>query len=201
MSEYTILEHCSPTLAGIKTGNIVSVPYHSKEEVLSDLARWNRELNLKGIRVIVLKYMKERVLLYIYRPGALMNDLTGPEASELLSECGYEGCGEDACICTLIRRLRENSEFPHEIGLFLGYPTEDVRGFMEHHGADYKYSGLWKVYGNVDECRRKFKAFRICTDVYCRAGRHGRTLSELAVAKKSRKCAQKRRGKESSCQK
>ncbi|MBP3877631.1 MAG: hypothetical protein J6E44_06730 [Lachnospiraceae bacterium] len=37
MSEYTLLEHCAPTLAGIKTGNLVSCVYQTKEEVRHDL--------------------------------------------------------------------------------------------------------------------------------------------------------------------
>ena len=32
----------------------------------------------------------------------------------------------------LIKRLNEDAEFPHEIGLFPGYPPEDVRGFIEN---------------------------------------------------------------------
>ena len=49
---------------------------------------------------------------------------------------------------TLIRRLQDEAEFPHEIGLFLSYPPEDVQGFIDHHARDFKLSGLWKVYGD-----------------------------------------------------
>ena len=41
--------------------------------------------------------------------------------------------------------------FPHELGLLLGYPAEDVRGFM---GIGYKkclYTGYWKVYEKAEE--------------------------------------------------
>ena len=36
--------------------------------------------------------------------------------------------------------------FPHEMGLLLGYPVEDVTGFMVHGGKNSLYSGYWKVY-------------------------------------------------------
>ena len=43
----------------------------------------------------------------------------------------------------------EHKQFPHEMGLLLGYPIEDVRGFIEHNGCGCLYSGYWKVYRNV----------------------------------------------------
>ena len=42
------------------------------------------------------------------------------------------------CIVKLIGRLQENEGFPHEIGLFLGYPPEDVLGFIENKGEFFK---------------------------------------------------------------
>ena len=181
MPDQVLLTHCSPTLAGIKTGNIFTCTYRTRSEVMADIRRWNRLLSGKGLRVIPLKYMKERVLLYVYRPSVLRKDLADPERSRILRECGYEKCGESECICTLIRHLRENSSFPHEIGLFIGYPAEDVSGFIRNQGSDYKFSGMWKVYGDVEKTRRLFRKYRHCTDVYCRLGRKGRSLADLAV--------------------
>lgn len=45
--------------------------------------------------------------------------------------------------------MNGEQQFPHEMGLLLGYPIEDVVGFMEHSGKEYLYSGYWKVYENV----------------------------------------------------
>ena len=49
--------------------------------------------------------------------------------------------------------------FPHEMGIFLGYPLGDVKGFIVHGGKNYLYSGYWKVYENVEETRKKFQLF------------------------------------------
>ena len=64
----------------------------------------------------------------------------------------------DACLEHLQKRFR--LEFPHEIGLFLDYPPEDVRGFLEHRGAESLAVGYWKVYGNVEKARRAFRRYR-----------------------------------------
>ncbi len=182
MSDYVLLQHCSPTLAGIKTGNLVTCSFRTRGEVQSDVARWNRSLGKKGIRVLVLKYMEHKVLLYLYRPAALRRDLRQPDKADILRKCGY-ACGEEEeCIRTLIRHLEENSVFPHEIGLFIGYPAEDVEGFIRNRGGGCKYSGMWKVYGNVEERRRLFEKYRHCTEVYCRRAKSGKSIEELAVS-------------------
>ena len=36
----------------------------------------------------------------------------------------------------------ESGEFPHEVGLFLSYPPEDVKGFIDHRANDFKCAGL-----------------------------------------------------------
>jgi hypothetical protein len=51
----------------------------------------------------------------------------------------------------------ETEKCPHEIGLFLGYPPEDVDGFIRHKGADYALCGGWKVYGDVEYARRTWR--------------------------------------------
>lgn len=50
----------------------------------------------------------------------------------------------------------ESGEFPHEVGLFLSYPPEDVKGFIAHRANDFKCAGLWKVYGNEEKARSLF---------------------------------------------
>jgi hypothetical protein len=91
------------------------------------------------------------VLLEKPIPSALRS-LGYPDASRL----------ED-CALALSRRLAESPDFPHEIGFFLGYPPEDVLGFMEHGGKNCKLCGQWKVYGDVEMARALFSEFNSCT--------------------------------------
>lgn len=81
-----------------------------------------------------------------------------------------------------MRRLREEETFPHEIGLFLSYPPEDVRGFIRSPACGYKCVGCWKVYGDVCAARRTFGAYRRCTARYEARHARGTPLEKLAVA-------------------
>ena len=81
-----------------------------------------------------------------------------------------------------VQRLRTEEEFPHEVGLFLSYPPEDVQGFIDHRAEDFKCAGLWKVYGDEQRAQLLFDRFRRCTQRYCALWQTGYRLEQLAVA-------------------
>lgn len=181
MSEEYVVRNSAPTLAGIKTAALFSCPYESKEQFLCAIRRINRLLVPKGIRLIPLRYDAKRVLVYLYRPALLRQDFSREETLSILREAGYADLNQEKCILELIHRLNEKEEFPHEIGLFLGYPPEDVRGFIDHRGNDFKCCGIWKVYGNEKKAKNLFAAYKRCTDRYCGAILAGKTMEQLAV--------------------
>ena len=182
MSDEMIIRHCSPTLAGLKTGNVFNCPYKDKEELLTSVRSLNRRLMPKGVRVIPLRISADRVLLYIYRPDKLKSDLAANDAAQILKEYGYSVENFEKCVVMLRKRLHEAEEFPHEIGLFLGYPPEDVRGFIENHAEGYKCVGCWKVYGDEKSARKQFERYKKCTDVYCSQWAGGKSIERLTVA-------------------
>lgn len=76
----------------------------------------------------------------------------------------------------------ESGEFPHEVGLFLSYPPEDVQGFIDHRACDFKCAGLWKVYSDEERAQRLFTRFKRCTEDYCARWQAGSDIGQLAVA-------------------
>ncbi len=183
MSEDMVVKHCAPTLAGLKTGNIFSTSYNSLKQLKREVDDLNETLEKKGLKILVLRQSGGRALLYMYRPSQLQNDLTKEEAQRILSGFGYEKTDHRFCIRRLMQRLCDSDEFPHEIGLFLGYPPEDVKGFIECNGRDCKYCGYWKVYGDVDTAEKTFAKYSKCTCAYLNCLKNGTALSKLAVKK------------------
>lgn len=180
--EERIVRYCSPTLAGIKTGSLFSCAYSSKTELDQAILQLDQKLTGKGVRVTALRIGTQRALIYVYRPSMLEKDVAFWKANGILSRCGYCHFTADHCVRYLIERLRKNPEFPHEIGLFLGYPAEDVQGFMENRGSAYKCAGVWKVYGNTAAAKEAFWRFRCCTDNYVQRMAKGNTIDQLTVA-------------------
>lgn len=182
MSEEIVVRHCSPTLAGMKTGNIFSYSFANDEEMRKSMRNWNGILGSKGIRVLPLRFQNNRALVYVYRISRLSKDFKESCVRNLLKERGYETEAPGRCVVQLIKKINSSGEFPHEIGLFLGYPPEDVCGFIENGAADCKLIGTWKVYGDEEKARRTFEKYRKCTYVYSTLIAEGKSVERLTVA-------------------
>ncbi len=174
-----LIDYCSPTLAGIKTGSLFNCFLDSYTELSVILEFWNRQLTAKGLKIAALKVSKNSALLYVYRKQQLENDFKKAGVSEFLSECGYDVSNIPLCIERLSRRIRKSSEFPHEIGLFLGYPLGDVTGFIENNGKNSLYIGFWKVYCNKNEAVKTFEKYKKCRKVYQKLYRCGKPIMQL----------------------
>ncbi len=182
MKEELIIRHCSPTLAGLKTGNIFTCHYNHPDEVKIGLRRLNRTLVKKGLRAQPLRCRENRALIYVFRPIRLHNDLQNNIACRLLKERGYCCENPERCVAHLRRRLSESKEFPHEIGLFLGYPPEDVNDFIENRAEGYKIVGSWKVYGDEEKAQRIFDKYEKCTRIYSEHWAKGKSIDKLTVS-------------------
>lgn len=181
MSEEILIRNCAPTLAGIKTGNLFRCSYGSKRKIVADIRSLNRRLVPKGLRILPLRYTADWALIYVYRPADLAADLSNADAHTLLCEAGYPcGC-VNRCVIELIHRINQTELFPHEIGLFLGYPPEDVRGFIENKGQACKCAGCWKVYGDAGKAAKTFEQYRQCTKCYFSRWKKGTAVERLAV--------------------
>ena len=145
MSDQYLVRHCAPTLAGLKTGSLFTCPYGCREELFRSIRRMNQRLLPKGLRVLPLRCSENKALIYIYRPKKLTRDLTDPAAAEILRQHGYDSRTCEKSIVRLVQRLREQEDFPHEIGVFLGYPLHDVKGFIRNGGRNYCCLGCGKV--------------------------------------------------------
>ena len=182
MSEELIVYHCSPTLAGLKTGNLFRCSYRSEKELLNEVRDLNKRLVKKGLRILPLKMQDHFALIYVYRPSRLKEDISHKEAAEILGKYGYICNMPDQCVKRLSDKLKNQEQFPHEIGLFLGYPAEDVKGFIENGAKGCKGAGCWKVYGDEEAAKKKFDIYNKCTETYCKMQKRGKTIAELLVA-------------------
>lgn len=163
-----------------------------------------RQVSSAGVAIRILAWKRCGALVYVYRPQELAAHLEDPRAKLQLNRKDYPVGNLESQLDELSRRLQSrpgireaktpdqknpcpcgnktcHSEFPHEIGFFLGYPHEDVIGFIENHGQNYLEVGPWKVYANQSQARRTFACYRRCARIYARAYRNGRSLRRLTI--------------------
>ena len=165
MLEEFLIRHSAPTLAGLKTGNLFWYPWEDRKQLEGILAMWEEILREKGLKITVMKINGKRALLYVYRKSRLEADLQRRETRQILK-----------------KRIGTCGAFPHEIGLFLGYPEADVKGFIENEGRNCKCCGCWKVYCNECDARKTFRKFKKCEAVYEKLFLMGRPVKKLIVA-------------------
>ena len=186
--ETVMIEQCAPVLAGLKPAGLFR--YETRD--CADLARrvrsWNEQLASKGLSVRVLKgcVRTHQFLIYVYREAQLSAVLADRAVQEFLRQEGYQLPAEQeqtgALLNQLSRRLCCQAEFPHEIGVFLGYPLPDVVGFIENRGQNFTCCGCWKSYGEPVAARRRFDQLSKCTAVYLRLFHGGTPITRLTVA-------------------
>lgn len=182
MLEQSVIENCAPTLAGIKSANLFSYHFTEKATVLEELSAINAKLGTKGVYVEALLWKRDSALIYTYRRSLLEKELQQDGAVPLLSQYGYPDCKVESCLSHLRKRLCDYDCFPHEIGIFLGYPLEDVIGFIENGGKNCKTCGLWKVYCNECEKEKLFEKLRKCTRIYTQVFAEGRSITQMTVS-------------------
>lgn len=181
MSEDHLIRYCAPTLAGIKTGSLFTCSCSCQSTLRNTVRDLNRRLTPKGLRILPLRFSGQKALMYVYRPSGLRRDLSDEAALRLLKDRGYctASCGN--CLAQLSRKVKEQEDFPHEIGLFLGYPPEDVAGFIQNNACGSKCAGCWKVYGDVKAAQKRFDQYHKCNRIYQSCWKDGTTLERLAV--------------------
>lgn len=182
--EQNLIAYCAPTLAGLKSANLFAHHFISKEGFFSELLAVNEALNVRGVTVMTLALHEEFALIYVFRKSYLEKELQRKDARLLLEEYGYQADDVEDCLHQLRGRLSCGcctGCFPHEIGVFLGYPIEDVKGFIQKGGKECKCCGLWKVYGDEEKARVLFAKLEKCTAVYKEVFAGGRSLVQMTV--------------------
>ena len=107
-----------------------------------------------------------------------------PDNQRLLEAYGYHMQNLDEMLKRLAQRVRQissrNLGFPHEIGVFLGYPKEDVEGFIQNEGRKYLMIGYWKVYSNPSRAKMIFKSYDQAKEGVVREFLAGKSIREIA---------------------
>ena len=180
--ERLLASHCAPVLFRKKTANLVAAE--------QELAAYLPEV-LAGSRISWIKLCSCRKYCHLlfYDRERLERYLEKEEHQEFLRAYGYEGRELPEKLQLLAERYegyqKRGGEFPHEIGLFLGYEPEDVDGFIHLGPGKAKYSGMWKIYGDTEKAKKRFDVYRKCTKLYQDAYTRHNSIDRLVVASHS----------------
>lgn len=173
-TEYLVGKNCGVTFAGIKPASLVSVKRGYEEKTIGIAEKFSE----RGFFCVCLRCLRDRCVMLIYNENALKEILFSAENRAFLKEYGYEYKSVTEALETLARRMRK-SDFPHEVGVFLGYPLADVKGFIHSPKEGLKLCGYWKVYGDVQSAAKKFDRYKRCSECICRRMESGESLAKI----------------------
>ncbi|MDY0398695.1 MAG: DUF3793 family protein [Desulfuromonas thiophila] len=170
-------------LAGIKPANLVRIPDRSHRCGRNFYQLW-RQHGLaaplaRELAACELPVDGSGVLVLFYSPQLLQRRLLSRGAQAFLRRCGYRQIRQlDTVLEQLVARCR--CGFPHEIGLFLGYPLKDVAGFMA--GKSASRQRMWKIFGPPRRSEALADAFFRARVAVLEQVRQGRLQPLMAVS-------------------
>ncbi|NBH73676.1 DUF3793 family protein [Clostridiaceae bacterium] len=175
---FQVAVQCAPVLKDVKISNLMTAPRGGGQCI--------RE-RLRQSRVIcrLLYHGEEKEVLFLFRYERLEEHLKNGRVQSFLGNCGYEEYGVAAVLRRLQKRYQEyagaGGDFPHELGVLLEYPVEDVEGFIANRGQNSLMARYWKVYHNRQEAERTFQVYDEAKEQALREIMRGFSLEEVAV--------------------
>lgn len=173
---------CAPLLVGIKPSNLLILE-RGHEMLLDEV------LAGSGLCRCLLYTSQAKDYWFIFEEQRLREVMNRREHAEFLNDCGYALSESESpnVLSQVLETLRfrftaykkEEAEFPHEMGLLLGYPLNDVLGFIRHKGRDFKMSGYWKVYDNVTYADWMFRLYENAKTLVLHMCRQGFLIPEI----------------------
>lgn len=167
---------------GVKRGEDFQPDNHETGRMAQDSGVFKEEQNY--LHPALCRCRKGSIILYRYEQ--LERHLKNREVREFLRSCGYESFEVASVLVRLRRRYQLyagiSKEFPHELGVLLGYPVGDVQGFIDNRGENSLTSRYWKVYQNPKEAEKIFDLYDRVKEQALKEIMCGRTLSHVAVS-------------------
>lgn len=147
---------CSPLIMRIKIANLFTITERCQNQV-------EKVFQDTDLKVMYLLKSCGKITYLMYQEKQLGQYLCDGAVYSFLWEYGYHFSSLEEMLKLFQQRysayMFEGDKFPHEMGIFLGYPLEDVRGFIRNKGKNYLYAGYWKVYHNPDTKLELFREY------------------------------------------
>lgn len=148
----------APTLAKQKPSSLL-IFSNNNRNLQNTWEEFKNELKDKlNVKFVELKKSKKNTVVLFYNEKKLKEIIRDEKNIEFLKRFGYNTKMKlEEYLLFLGKRFEDIC--PHEIGIFLGYPVEDVAMFIDCPNKKCKMIGYWKVYHNIEEAKKTFTKY------------------------------------------
>ncbi|GAA0737577.1 DUF3793 family protein [Clostridium oceanicum] len=154
-----IMFSSAPTIANEKVSSLLTFLKDSERNSYEYWEKYKYELKKEFcLEFYELKKDDNRIVVLFYNKDKLVHTLSKENHIKFLKRFGYK---EDMNLKEMLNVLRTRYEnvCPHEMGIFLGYPLEDVSEFIYRPNKKCLMIGYWKVYHNMEQAKEIFKNY------------------------------------------
>ncbi len=174
----TLIKYCSPVFAELKPSYLIMVK--NNDNLNKEANNLKPILKNNGFRLRELGGCINVRRYLLFNENNLTKAVFTNLNINLLKQMNYKITNLDDLITQLYKKIETKGQpFPHEIGIFLGYPYSDTIGFIKNNGENEKYCGYWKVYANVEQAKKNFLSFDMCKKEFCEAFERGCPFEEI----------------------
>lgn len=178
-----IAEHIclnAPVITGLKPSAIITVT-KAEKQILEDL--------FAGTKICIIGLhsgRKESILLYQREKLEELLDRKAVQSFLQSLAVGYGNFSLEEVLRHFTERFslykEKQADFPHEVGVFLGYPLRDVKIYMKNPLAKAKLTGYWKVFTEVESALACFQAYDMCIQSFTLMLKSGLSCRDLVMA-------------------
>lgn len=183
-----LVMQCAPLISGLKVSNMLTIQNKNIIEL-------NKMLKHTELSLYPLLIKEDKSIFLLYHSQNLEKYLLSKNVINLLRQLGYHEFNMKKLLSSFRERyslyMLCKEKFPHEMGLFLGYPIEDVKGFILSCGKDSLYTGYWKVYENMEKKIRQFQEFDLAKEELIHLVTSGKSMDEIIELYSDKKMCQR----------
>lgn len=158
-----VVSSAAEVIAGVKPANLIRIirrtlpcgrcMHQLWQEYGADILRDS------ALQVLTLRSDADGLSLLFYCPELLGKRLSSRTMQSFLAGCGYPQPLNLATALAHLQKVCQVEDSPDEIGMFLGYPMKDVRGFISGKSRPWPGRCLWRVYGPPRRSLRLYRRF------------------------------------------
>jgi Protein of unknown function (DUF3793) len=154
-----LLFNSSLVIAGIKPSVTIAINKNSGNTYKNWIIHGNEFLNKANLEFICLRENDTSLILLIFNRVILGKYIFQEENTNFLEGIGYKSNKDLDYYLDKLKIRYKQYNCPHELGIFLGIPVNDVIDFMECSSKKCLGLGYWKIYNNYDKAIDTFRKY------------------------------------------
>lgn len=164
----TIAYSAAPTIAKEKVSSLVVFNNNNNNNNNRNLyklwEKYKKEIEIEfPFKFYELKNNDKVAVVLFYNEERLNKILLEEKNLNFLKRFGYKN-NMNIKECLKLLSDRYENDCPHEIGIFLGYPIDDVIEFIDCPNKQCLMLGYWKVYHNLEKAKDISKKYDMAKD-------------------------------------